>query len=327
MFKQEESLAVGSISCEGPAQSSSSPALQHTATATSSQPTRSRDERMKRMREKREEQRRKRLEQKKMGLALAKDHAEFDATPNFPLAIDSPQYSPSISHDEVEPEITGESGTSNSGSDMLSRRLMAASISENIAKESDSSGKEEEDAEEREEDWEEKWSDMEDLSSAKFGGSWTVQDSVPNSIPEPKLESSSKSIQSIGLKSSKLVLKSKSEDKKESSKKKKVNLKKQISGSKQGGGNREEKLAVAQVEEELDLFADMAPKFPTSSVSLFPGSPTLHKTASAGPAQSALEKKDSDGRPSSSTLMYQQEVRVVSCVGQSTSGGWMGVCI
>ncbi len=289
-----------------------------TTTTTTVLPSRSRDERMKQMREKREQQRQKRLNQKKMGLAIADANSTGDteSVPIFSQSVESPQYSPSISHDEVSEESGAASNTS---SGVLNRRLMQAPST--IGVDDTASATEEDDDDEAEEggekgdDWGERWSDIEDFGSAKFGTSFGLPE-PPSTVIEPHPVSSMNGSSTTNPKASKLVLKSKTSDKKEDSNEggKRVG---ESPGVRRGNLSTKEDMEPAPVEDELDLFADMAPKFPSSSAPLFPGSPGLHRTTSnssnTGPISAsvkAVKEVEEVHRPSSSSLMYQPQSEV-----------------
>jgi len=287
-----------------------------------SQPTRSRDERMRQMREKREQQRLKKQNQKKIGLTLSnnKDLAEVDVS-QLPFDADLPQYSPSISHDEIEQDVSGESGASNVGSDLLSRRLIATPTSEGVAGREgngfDNEELEKGSGEEEEDDWDEKWSDVEDLTNAKFAVSVeeTPEElSNPKSFPEMEhTELGENATVSPSLnRSSTLVLKT-NEKKKETNGARENSAKKNFRKL----TAEEEFPAVVEVEEELDLFADMAPNFPTgSSSSVFSNSVSPQMKSPSSTSEPVVIGKSVEDANSStasrSSLNYepQQEVRI-----------------
>ena len=296
-----------------------SPGLCHGNTEPSqpsvSQPTKSRDKRMRQMREKREKQRLKKQNQKKIGLAVSnKDLGEADAS-QLPFNADLPQYSPSISHDEVDQDVSGESGASNMGSDLLSRHLIATPTSEVAGREDgfddeelEKESGEEEAKEEGEDDWDESWSDVEDLSNAKFGTLEETREKF-NSFPQPEQTELAKqtTAPSPSLKSSKLFLK--------------VNESKEIGESSKSSTKKKSMLweefpAAGEVEEELDLFADMAPKFPTRPTgSIFSSSvsPQVKSSSSSSAPVVAKTKAADDSTANRSSLNYhpQEEVRVL----------------
>lgn len=228
---------------------------------------------------------------------IPSDGAETPTTETAPPTGTSPQYSPSISHDEWEG--IGGSGTSVD---------LGGPSSKSRGEDSDSEGKVDEgewaglDGDGK--DWEE-WSNAEEIvkqDKPVSSQSWDV--------PVEKVAGSVTGHSS--LPASKLVLKS---SKEKSVKSGGAGLKER--GEKSGGAGLKGRLSVEDIQRleeqslrtqhEVDLFADMAPKIATTTSSS--SSPSLFNKSSPGPVGVA---KPSQAVSLSSALQYQPEPNQVS---------------
>lgn len=204
------------------------------------------------------------------------------SVPVVPPSNPSPQYSPSISHDEVEVECLGGSGTSIDAPVKSSKVGGEGSDSEGGVSKGKWTGFGKE--EEEEEDWEE-WSDIEDTEQHEIQVSSSSRHFTPPVVKEtarttPATHSSSKLV----LKSKKSSQESAGEGRgPEKEEGKGVGVKGRLSA--QDMQRLEEQSLRAN--HEPDLFADMAPKIVTSSLP----NPTSSKTAP----------------PLSNSLQYQPE--------------------
>ena len=296
------------------------------------------------MKEKRAEQRLKRTNQSKLGHIIPSTILEGESDLE---TTSSHQYSPSISHDEEGPEVEGASGTSTEGLEVLSRCSVVTPTSEQMDggwggsegdeddDKDDSSVSETDELEEKED--EEAWGERaggKNCLDNKRGkkdedfNSLSIPDPIPDSVPK----STQHHMQSGNSRSSKLVLKSKTSSRKQkqeegeklskgmlkamahrgrnserkSTRKKEVDWKE--TGAWEDEGRKEKQLT--SLANEVDLFADMAPKITSSPASLLSRSSSLLMDSD----NASATQSPSDGMHSGSALMNQsqQHVRTVS---------------
>ena len=238
------------------------------------------------------------------------DDTPTDPVPVAPPTHPSPQYSPSISHDEVEVEGLGGSNIS------IDVTLQSSKVRDD---DSDSTSEERTvdekwagfggagSREKASEDWEE-WSDIEATEEQEVGGEQETQQEVKQAIqvsspPRPVSAPEDKVRRPLsGQSSSKLVLKSKkssesnkkdTQGRSESNKKDTQILKGRLSTD-----------DIQRIEEqnlrakhELDLFADMAPSIETSGSFV----------SSGGTSGVGVASQEKTTPPLSSALQYQPE--------------------
>lgn len=208
-------------------------------------------------------------------MILDNGDSDSEAVLQAPPTNSSPQYSPSISHDEVELEGLGGSGTSVTGSEGVA--ASSAKVTQESRKGSTGwEGFKEDDDDDDDDDWGENWSDIEADQQEK-----QVFDSSANQIPEkPPKSSRLGSSGSGGGKTSKLVLKSIKSPPNKDNPKSPPNKDSPTDALK--GRLKVEDIQRLEQQSmwskgEPDLFADMAPKIATSpSLHTSPTQPTTN---------------------------------------------------